>query len=97
MRNFEWATPTRVIFGSGSIDRLGREAAGFGHRALLVYGRESIKKSGLYDLICAQLSQTGIVWMDHGGVQPNPRLAHAVEGARKAREFNADFIIAAGG
>lgn len=97
MRNFEWATPTRVIFGTGILEKLGKDAAGLGRRALLVYGRQSIRQNGLYDRICAQLSQAGIAWVDHGGVQPNPRLAHAIEGAQKARQFQADFIIAAGG
>ncbi len=73
MQNFEWATPTKVIFGSGILEQLGRETAGLGKRALFLYGKESIKKSGLYDTVVRQLKGEGIFFVEHGGVQPNPR------------------------
>ena len=35
--------------------------------------------------------------MTFGGVKPNPTLAHAEEGVRKATEFGADYILGVGG
>jgi len=46
MQNFEWVTPTKVIFGSKILDRLGSETGRIGKRALFLYGKESIKKAG---------------------------------------------------
>ncbi len=97
MQNFEWITPTRVIFGSGILGRLGTETARIGKRALFVYGKESIKKSGLYEVITKQLQNSGIFFVEHGGVQPNPRIFHAEEGAEKVRAEKLDVIVAVGG
>jgi len=83
MQNFTWYTPTRVIFGTGILNRLGKETSKFGTRALFLYGRQSIKQSGLYDTVIAQLRAAGIAFEEHGGVQPNPILNHALEGAKK--------------
>ena len=97
MNNFEFYSPAKVIFGRGVVSRLGEESAEFGKKALFLYGRESIKKSGLYDQILSQCAEAGIALVEHGGVSPNPVLSHAEEGVRKAREAGVDFIIAAGG
>ncbi len=97
MQNFEWITPTKVIFGSGILDKLGAEVAQRGTRALFLYGKESIKKSGLYSRIVAQFRDAGVLFVEHSGVQPNPRIAHAEEGARKMRKHALDIIVAVGG
>ncbi len=97
MQNFEWETPTRVIFGMDVIDRLGSETRNWGKRALLVYGKNSIKSLGLYSAIVTQLENQGIHVVEHGGVKPNPILSHAEEGIRIARESGVDVIVAAGG
>ena len=97
MQNFEFYSPTKVIFGKGVVDRLGEEAAEFGKKALFVYGRDSIKKSGLYERILEQLKSAGIEVFEHGGVSANPMLDHALEGVRKAKNESVDFIIGAGG
>ena len=97
MQNFEWVTPTRVVFGTNILERLGAETAKIGKRALFLYGKESIKKSGLYDTIVSQLKAAGIFFVEHAGVQPNPRIAHAEEGARKMKEHHLDVIVAVGG
>lgn len=97
MVNFEYQSATKVIFGRGVLDRLGEESAILGNKALFVYGRESIKKSGLYDNILGQLLSAGIEVVEHGGVSANPVLSHVQSGVDKARESGADFIIGAGG
>ena len=51
MQNFDYQTPTRLIFGEGSIEKLPEVMAAFGRRILLAYGGGSIKKTGLYDKV----------------------------------------------
>jgi alcohol dehydrogenase YqhD (iron-dependent ADH family) len=97
MQNFEWVTPTKVIFGSKILEKLGKETAGIGKRALFLYGKESIKKSGLYCIVLGQLYGERVFFVEHGGVQPNPRISHAEEGARKIKENHLDVIVAVGG
>ena len=97
MKEFTFCSPTKIIFGRGVVSKIGGEARTFGTRALLVYGGGSIKKSGLYDQISGALRASGIEFKEHSGVSPNPLLSHAEEGVRKAKEWKAEFIIAAGG
>lgn len=97
MQNFEFHTPTKIIFGTGILDRLGETAAVYGKKALFLYGRESIKRSGLYDQVVAQFAAARLEFREHGGVQPNPILSHAEAGIVAAREFGAEFIVAVGG
>ena len=97
MQSFTFHNPTKIIFGNGRSAELGSLAKAIGNRALLVYGRESIKKSGLYQKICRQLDEQGIRIVEHGGVKPNPSLEHASKGARKALSYRVKFIIAVGG
>ena len=97
MQNFNFVNPTRIIFGKGTISRLGPEAAKAGKKALLVYGGGSIKQNGVYNELTASLKKSGVAWVEHAGVKPNPVLSHTREGIAKARENACDLIVAAGG
>lgn len=97
MQSFVFHNPTKIIFGCGTSSQLGKYAKTVGQKALLVYGQNSIKKSGLYEKIAAQLQAEGIEFAEHGGVKSNPSLAHTREGIAKLRALKADFVIAVGG
>ena len=97
MKNFSFQIPTRTEFGEGTITKTGEEALKLGKRAFIVYGRESIKRNGVYSTITDSLKKNNIEWEEYGGVSPNPLLSHAYKGAELAKDFNADLIIAAGG
>ena len=97
MQNFNFYSPTKIIFGSDILKNLGKTARELGTKALLVYGRNSIKDSGLYDQVVTLLGDAGISVTDHPGVKPNPELPHAREGADKAVDTGAEMIIAVGG
>ena len=60
MNPFVYDIPTRVYFGENQLGNLGPELARFGKRVLLTYGGGSIKKSGLYDRIVAQINAAGL-------------------------------------
>ena len=98
MQNFTYHTPTKVIFGKGTADKTGEEAKAAGaSRALLVYGSDRVRKSGLLGQVEASLDAAGIAYDSFGGVKANPLLSHAEEGVKKAMETGADIIIAVGG
>ena len=98
MNNFEIYTPTKVYFGRGSEERTGEavKAAGAA-KVLLVYGGGSVKKSGLLERVEKSLADNDIAFEEFGGAKPNPTLAHAEEGVKKALENKADLILAVGG
>lgn len=98
MLNFEYALPTRILFGRGMENRVGEEIRKRnGSRVLLHYGGESAVKSGLLDRVCRCLEAAGLSYVLVGGVQPNPRLSKVEEGIRLAKEEKVDFILAVGG
>ncbi len=51
MQNFDYMTPTRLIFGKDAISKLVSVMQPLGKRVLLTYGGGSIKKLGLYDKV----------------------------------------------
>lgn len=97
MNNFRFYTPTEVVFGKGVEAQTGELAAKYGSRALLVYGKGSVVRSGLLKSVEDSLAQAGVKYEEFGGAQPNPTLSHAEEGVRAALGFGADIIIAVGG
>ena len=84
MQGFVFHNPTKIVFGTGSSSQLSAHVTALGHKALLVYGQQSIKKSGLYDKIVSQLQETGMAFVEHGGVKSNPSLTHVREGIAKS-------------
>ena len=97
MNDFKYYAPTEILFGRDAESRTGEAAARFGSRALLVFGRESAVKSGLLERVAASLEKAGVAVEIFGGARPNPTLAHAEEGVRKAIGFGADLMIGVGG
>jgi alcohol dehydrogenase YqhD (iron-dependent ADH family) len=98
MQNFTYHAPTKVIFGKDTVDKVGEEVKRCGTgRALIVYGSERIRESGLLSKIEKSLDGAGIAHQAFGGVKANPTLSHAEEGVRKAIDFEANIILAAGG
>lgn len=97
MKDFVFYAPTEIVFGRNAEDRAGGLAAKYGSRAFLVYGKESVVRSGLLNRVCASLEKAGVDYALFGGAQPNPTLAHAEEGVRKAVDFGADLMIGIGG
>lgn len=98
MDNFEFLSPTKIIFGKGTENQVGQEIKKCGAKKVLFhYGGGSIKRSGLYDKIVASLKEAGIDFIELGGVQPNPRVSLVREGIKLCRDNSIDFILAVGG
>ena len=96
MQNFDYMTPTRLIFGKESIVKLPEVMRPLGKRVLLTYGGGSIKKLGLYDRVKELLKDFDIIELS--GIQPNPKYDPSVlEGVRLCKENNIDVILAVGG
>lgn len=98
MENFQYYTPTKIIFGRGAEVQTGQLAAEQGCKKVLVhYGGGSVVRSGLLERIYRSLDAAGISYVSLGGVVPNPRLSLVYEGIRLARKEQVDFILAVGG
>ncbi|OMD46655.1 NADH-dependent alcohol dehydrogenase [Paenibacillus borealis] len=97
MRKFEFYNPTKLIFGQGTLQALKTEVPKYGKNILLMYGGGSIKRSGLYDNVLAELNSIGAVVTELAGVEPNPRLSTVHKGVALCREHNIELILAVGG
>ena len=98
MENFQYYTPTKVVFGKGTEDLTGELVKAQGCRKVLVhYGSGSVVRSGLLDRIFRSLDAAGIDYISLGGVVPNPRLSLVYEGIDLCKKEKVDFILAVGG
>ena len=97
MVNFDYQTPTRLIFGRGVVqEKLHDVMKKFGKRVLITWGGGSIKRSGLYDQVREILKDKEIYELP--GIEPNPKYDPSVlEGVRICKEKNIDVILSVGG
>ena len=97
MENFIFKNETKIIFGKGTENTVGKEILKYGKKVMFHYGGGSIKKSGLYEKIMKSLNESGLNVFELGGVKPNPVLGLVREGIKICRENDIDFILSAGG
>ncbi len=95
--DFSFYNPTRIHFGKGALAHLKDELSQYGENVLLVYGKASIKKIGLYDQVMAILQEAGKKVVELSGVSANPRWSEVQEGCRLAKENHVHLILAVGG
>lgn len=96
--NFTYYSPTKVIFGRGTQNRVGNLVKKAGATKVLIhYGGQSAKKSGLLDQVKQSLEEAAIPYVELGGVVPNPHLELVYEGIELCKKEGVDFILAIGG
>ena len=87
---------TTLLFGIGSINNLGQEAAKLGHKVLIITYPD-IRRIGLLDKVVNQLKEKDIEVVLFERVQPNPHTTTVDEGSEIARKEKPDFFIGLGG
>ena len=98
MRDFDFYAPTKVIFGKDKHLLTGETVRSYGFsKIMLQYGKSSVIKSGLLDIIKNSLKENGIEFVECGGVEPNPKLAFVRRAAEIAKKEKVEMILAIGG
>ncbi|SFB29723.1 iron-containing alcohol dehydrogenase [Clostridium frigidicarnis] len=98
MLNFKFKNPTKIVFGKDTISTIGSEIADFKvKKVLLVYGKGSIFKNGVYDTAVSSLKNNNIDFLELSGIKANPLLSKVKEGINIVKENNIDGILAIGG
>ncbi len=96
--NFEYYSPTRVVFGRGTEQKVGSLIREYGGtRVLVVYGGKSAVRSGLLDRVNTALDEAGLYHTALGGVVPNPHLDKVREGIALGQAEQIDFLLGVGG
>ena len=88
--------PTRILFGPGSIDQLGKEATSLGKRAMVVTYPD-IRKLGFLDIILKDLKSKGMETEVFEELEANPRSTTVDRAAGIARKYKVDMVIGVGG
>lgn len=98
MLDFIYSTPTKVYFGKDKHKEVGKIIADLGYnKIMLQYGKNSIKKSGLYDEVMASLKENNVSVVEIAGVEPNPKVELARKAVEVAKEKGVQMILAVGG
>ncbi|KNF07961.1 iron-containing alcohol dehydrogenase [Gottschalkia purinilytica] len=98
MDNFIFENPTKVIFGQDTIKNIGTEIKSHNVKKVLVlYGKGSIFKNGVYDTAIGSLKENDIDIIEIGGVKSNPVLSKVYEAIEVGKKEKVDGILAIGG
>lgn len=98
MFDFKYFTPTKVLFGKNTEDKVADLIQEFGGKKVLIhYGGGSVIRSGLMQKVTDKLDAAGIAYVKLGGAVPNPRLSLVYEGIELCKKEGLDFILALGG
>ena len=94
---FSFTLPTNIIYGPGCLKELSKEMKAFGGKRPIIVTDKGVRSAGILDKITSILDVDKIEYIIYDGVEANPKDVNAEEGAKIAREFGADSIVAVGG
>lgn len=97
MENFQYYNPTKILFGKDVVDQLCNEVSSYGNKALIVIGKGSVKKSGLYARVLSLMNICGMQHVTYEGIKSNPLYQDADEAIKLAKENQVNVIVAIGG
>ncbi|MBO4858396.1 MAG: iron-containing alcohol dehydrogenase [Treponema sp.] len=98
MFDFKYYTPTKVLFGKNTEEKVAELIKEFGGKKVLIhYGGGSVIRSGLMQRVTDQLDKAGIPYIKLGGAVPNPHLSLVYEGIELCKKEGIDFLLAVGG
>ena len=98
MFDFNYFTPTQVVFGRNTEQKVAELIRRFGGTKVLIqYGGGSVVRSGLLQRVTDCLDGAGISYVTLGGAVPNPRLSLVYQGIELCKREHVDFLLAVGG
>jgi len=97
MKMFVHHNPVELHFGPKSFEKIGNIAQRYGKKALLVTGKQSMRKSGILDELERILGEAGIDSVIFDKVEPNPSYSTVEMGAEIAISKKCDMVIGCGG
>ena len=94
---FDFHVPTRVVFGAGSLERLGELARELGESRVLLVTDPGIKEAGHPQRAIGSLREAGLEVFLFDAVEQNPTNRHVEAGVAYARPLGIDLIVSVGG
>lgn len=97
LQAFDFQPLTRIVFGPGSISRLGELTRELGGRRVLLVTDPGLEQAGHPQKAVRALEEAGLSVSVFDGVEENPTTLHVEAGLAAARRAEIDFLVAVGG
>jgi len=97
IKSFQFYSAGRIIFGSGTFQQIGKLAAEFGKKVLVVTSQGSLRQTGVLAQLEKSLQETNCQFDYFSKVTAEPTVEMVDEGAVLARKNSYDLIIGIGG
>lgn len=97
MQQFHLKVPTEIHFGRGALDYLGAQARRYGDVALLISGRDAMRRTGTLRRSVDLLAAAGVRSVLFTGVSPNPRSDEVDRALRVAEQNSCRVVVGLGG
>lgn len=97
IHQFSFELPTKIVYGPGCLPRLLDELKAHGGKRPLVVTDPGVVSAGILTKITDLLKQDGIDYLVFDEIEANPKDVNVEAGARAARRFGSDCLIALGG
>jgi alcohol dehydrogenase len=94
---FDYHPLTRVVFGAGTLARLGELARELGGSRALLVTDPGLEEAGHPQRALASLRAAGLEAFLFDGVEKNPTTQHVAAGVEEARRHRVDLLVAVGG
>src|SRR4030042_4914085 len=90
-------TTKRILFGLGSIERLGSEAQLLKAKKILIITDQGVIQAGLLEAVEKSLQSVNLPFVIFDGVEPDPRIEVVEKSVEKAKKEGINLIIGFGG
>jgi alcohol dehydrogenase len=97
LRDFDYHSPTRVVYGIGCLSRLGELACELGDTRVLLVTDPGLRKAGHPRRAEESLRASGLEVFVYDGVEENPSSRHVEDGVAFVRPHHIDLIVSVGG
>jgi alcohol dehydrogenase len=97
LSSFDFHAPTCVVFGAGSLSRLGELARELGDTRVLLVTDPGLEDAGHPQRASASLREAGLEVFVFDAVEQNPTSRHVEAGVAFARPLGIDLIVSVGG
>ena len=94
---YKFFTPTKLLFGEGCSDDVGKWLKEMGGSRVLLVTDEGIVKVGLAEQIRNRIQNEQLTVLTYSEVQANPTVKNIHEGRELIAEENIDAVVALGG
>src|SRR3981081_3443098 len=93
---FDFTPLKRIVFGAGSLARLGELARELGGKRVLLVTDPGLEAAGHPQRAAESLGAAGLEGVLYDGVEENPTTKHVGQGLELAQRHHVDMVVAVG-